>query len=350
MYQLCFSAKFYKNKFFHGKSPIRKPEWPPSFLRFFQALIATAARMYVEFPFDVQQAFRWLENQKLLNILTPSGILGSPYNISIPNNNIDSSTKEHKRFMKNIHGTVMIDGDTVYYLLSLDNITNEVKNYIEILIKIVRHIPYLGRGKDKVVCNGELITPERANVLSGIRWFPSETGTFLRIPIKGTFDSLVEIYESRNQSDDYFNPSDWLVCSNIGYRKEIDLLPYEKASFSILNEDGLRRSFRVLDSTCVAAMVRHATKLSARNRGWSEDKINSFIEGHGESSKDVKHEPVGLNRFAYFPIPDIYTKDGIKRIGKIRRIMLYSFDKDCKSEIEWARKFLPGQELIVEDI
>jgi CRISPR-associated protein Csb2 len=72
------------------------------------------------------------------------------------------------------------------------------------------------------------------------------------------------------------------------------------------------------------------------------------VLGHAEA-KDAKHSPAGPERFAYLPLPSLESRGpGKERVGSIRRVILTSFADGCESEIEWARRTLPAQDLIDE--
>lgn len=346
---LCFSIEFFYEDF-HGQCSDGKPEWPPSPLRFFQALVATAAEHGSgKFANNVQEALKWLENQNPPIILTPIDSPGTTYNISIPNNNMNKSGEKHQRSMKPVSPINMINGNTIYYIWYLDDIIpDEVKDYIEVLINIVLELNYLGRAIDQVVGGGSIITCEQYNILPGIKWFTNYNaiGNFLDIPINGTFNNLIDRFEQQ-KSPPRSLPK-LLTCFNtIRYRREIDLPTREISTFSILNENNKLQSFNIEDSICVVGMVKHAIKRKAEEKGKLESWTNSFVLGHSEPFNS-KHKPVGLKRYVYQMIPDIYVKDGKTYVGRFSRFILSS-DENCESEIKWAKECLIGQELIEEN-
>ncbi|MCP6657789.1 type I-U CRISPR-associated protein Csb2, partial [Klebsiella pneumoniae] len=68
---------------FHGRRDGDEPEWPPSPLRVFQALVAASARMNGgALSSDGSSALQWLQAQPAPAIVAPSGILSaSPYRL-----------------------------------------------------------------------------------------------------------------------------------------------------------------------------------------------------------------------------------------------------------------------------
>ena len=70
---LCISVTFL-DPFFHGKGDGDEPEWPPSPMRIFQALLAGSRTgcHNMEWSTAKSDAFHWLEQRKAPVIITPS--------------------------------------------------------------------------------------------------------------------------------------------------------------------------------------------------------------------------------------------------------------------------------------
>ena len=84
---LCITVRFLDGTF-HGRADRGEPEWPPSPLRLFQALVAAAAALRNE-PGGLQSAspaLRWLETQAPPTIIAPSGRIGEKYRTYVPDN------------------------------------------------------------------------------------------------------------------------------------------------------------------------------------------------------------------------------------------------------------------------
>src|SRR5205085_6736563 len=81
---------------FHGRKDGGEPEWPPSPLRLFQALIAAAAarwneRIALEYA---APALRWLEQQCRPDIVAACGSASeNPYRLYVPDNIGDEQGK-----------------------------------------------------------------------------------------------------------------------------------------------------------------------------------------------------------------------------------------------------------------
>ena len=114
----------------HGRSNGDEPEWPPSPLRVFQALVAAAAarwneRLMLE---HAVPALRWLQDQPVPEIVACSGIASTvPTQFYVPDNTAEllvpswkrgESGKVPKRTEKVVLPT-HLDGEAVHYLFPI---------------------------------------------------------------------------------------------------------------------------------------------------------------------------------------------------------------------------------------
>lgn len=368
---LCLSTRFL-DPAFHGRRDGGRPEWPPSPLRVFQALVAAAAasrRLKAD-----RSAFEWLERQAAPILVAPGGLTASGYRVSVPNNAMDivaeawcrgndsnsgDANPATHRTMKTVRPTLLLGGDVVRYLWPLANpLTDEVHGHVEALADIARSVVTLGWGVDIVVGHGAIVSDEPANALPGERWLPNTdaAGGGLRVPKQGTLDDLIYRHERflrRLGADGFTAPPPLSVYDIVVYRRATDPRIRPVAAFSLLKLDA--SGFRAFDTArralTVAGMTRHAAKLAAESAGWDELRINAFILGHGDSKDAAEHIAVGPRRFAYLPLPSIEGRGGGKArvVASVRRVMLSSFAEDCDAEIAWARRALSGHELVDED-
>lgn len=176
-------------------------------------------------------------------------------------------------------------------------------------------------------------------------------GNGLRTPVNGTLDDLMARHKGflHRLKHGVFTPPPLLsVYDRIEYRRATDPPQREFAAFSLLKPDG--SGFRAFDTVrralTVAGMTRHAACAAAT--GWSEEKVNGFILGHGEPAENKRHVTAGTRRFAYLPLPSIESRDSgqARVVGNVRRVMLSTFDTSCEDEINWARRTLSGQGLV----
>jgi CRISPR-associated protein Csb2 len=365
----CLSIRFL-DPAFHGRRDGGLPEWPPSPLRVFQSLVATAARQRV----DGESALRWLEIQPPPVLIAPVGVTTTGYRLSVPNNAMDivasawcrgnysdkgdASPATH-RTMKTVRPTHLLHGDAAHYLWLLpEAFTDEIRYHVEMLSGIASSVVAVGWGVDMAVGHGATVSGDQADALHGERWFPraGAPADGLRVPVQGTLDALRVRHErflSRLDSNVFTSPPPLSSYATAEYRRATDPPRRPVAAFSLIKLDA--SGFRAFGTTrralTVAGMMRHAAKRAAQHAGWSESKINSFILGHGESKENSQHVAVGPQRFAYLPLPSIEARGQGRALvaGSVRRGMLTAFGDECEEEVAWARRALSGQELIDED-
>lgn len=364
---------------FHGRREGGAPEWPPSPLRLFQALVCSAAHMDKgQLSLPAKEALKWLERNSADSppvIFAPSsfspGIEAPGYCLSVPNNAMDivasawcrgnysnsgdASPATH-RTLKAVRPTHLLGDNTVHYLWPLpDPPSSEDHAHLNNLKEIARRITALGWGIDMAVGQGSILSEAEVHSLSGERWLPGGKGYSdgLRVPINGTLDDLMNRHEGflNRLADDVFTPPPTLsVYDKVEYRRALAPPRRPFVAFSLLKPDG--GGYRAFDTVrralTVAGMTRHAACKAAN--GWHEKDVNSFILGHGEAADDEKHVSVGSRRFAYLPLPSIESRgqDMARVAGSVRRVILTTFDAACEEEINWARRILPGHGLVEE--
>jgi CRISPR-associated protein Csb2 len=148
---------------FHGRGADGDPEWPPSPLRVFQALVAASAARWRESLFDgyARPALQWLERISPL-ILTPQVAAKScGYRMYVPNNSGDLMTAAWSRgdtetsmakfrVEKDVRPT-RLRGDAVHYLYSLPEDHSEFERHRTTLQAAANSITHLGWGVDMAV-------------------------------------------------------------------------------------------------------------------------------------------------------------------------------------------------------
>jgi CRISPR-associated protein Csb2 len=302
---LCLSVKFL-DPAFHGRGDGGIPEWPPSPLRAYQALVAAGRAKWRDegFAGTVTSALQWLERNAPPLILAPKAHRGLPYRLSVPNNAMDvvarfwargnETAKDAQpsthRELKTVRPTHMIGGDTVSYLWDISgDPQTDALGYVEILSVTARHLVALGWGIDLVAGQGQVLSQEEADKRPGERWRPagkSGGGTPLRVPIEGSLAALQARHASflNRVAGDGFVPVPSLPASafrEVAYRREIDMPPRYHAAFRIVHpETGDYRPFPATQSVVVAAMLRHACREAAQAAGRDQAWIDEYVCGH----------------------------------------------------------------------
>src|SRR5690242_18471678 len=119
---LCISV-FFVDSLFHGKREHDEPEWPPSPMRLFQALIAGARAgcRNGEWSEIKTEAFRWLARCQPPLIVAPESRSACAYSLYVPNNDSDKEAERSERLTtKTVHPQYLLRGATLHYLWSID--------------------------------------------------------------------------------------------------------------------------------------------------------------------------------------------------------------------------------------
>jgi len=376
----CVSVRIL-SPFFHGRMDGGEPEWPPSPLRLYQALVAAAGRMYpVDLPADARAALQWLEQLPAPVIIAPSALPVRGYRLSVPNNSLDvvakswvasrSDTEDASpavhRTMKRVRPVVLrdslwspIDADsgTLHYLWTIANDDASVRNHSLRIGELAGGISSFGWGIDMAVGHAEMLDQGQIERLSGQRWLPftDHSGNGLRIPTSGTLSSLERRHGAflrRLDGKDTLHPVPPLsTYSRAGYRRENDPVPAQWLAVSMHPLTGNPQRSRAFDpakqALTLAGMLRNTLKRAATAAGWSEAEIQKIVLGHGEQP-GAAHVPVDIPRFLYLPAPNIEWRGTGFRVGPIRRVLIAITGEAASEYLERARQILGGQVLVAE--
>jgi CRISPR-associated protein Csb2 len=369
---LCITIRFLQ-PMCHARSDRAEPEWPPTPLRVFQALVAASAARWNErtrLAYAIP-ALHWLERQPPPLIIAARGEPArGKYRLYVPDNIGDrvaaswsrggTASIADYRTEKDVRPTNLpAGGDAVHYLWTLRAADPKVEKHKEVLFAAARSITHLGWGVDMVAANASIVSEADAVKLPGERWQPTgdPSPTGYRVPNKGTLNALIakhHAFLNRISPEGGFIPvpplSDFDV---VGYRRATDPPRRAIAAFSLLRPDA--SGFRPLDTASkgmeVAAMMRHAASSEsvARALGWSPEKVATFVLGHGEPIGE-SHVPFLGARLAYIPLPSIEARgDGPARVvGSIRRALIVVFGGQADEDLQRLARLLSGAELIRE--
>ncbi len=372
--QLCLTITFLDPRF-HGRRDGGEPEWPPSPLRLYQAIVAATAAPTGRIDGGLADALRWFERLPPPRIVTPASCAGAPYRLSVPNNAMDLVVKAWvkgnydgsgdanpatHRTMKTVRPTHLVGGDHVRYIWELPDPLLEVdRRHAEVIRTAVRSVVALGWGVDLVVGHGEINAVDANDEAAGPpaeKWEPGaqRTGTPLRAPVPGTFDALLRRHRAflNRVTDDGFVPVPPLTTSSVTrYRRASDPRPRPYAAFTLASpfDNGKKVSFPQHRAVCVAAMLRHAACEAAKGDldedGWrTEEWGRRFVAGHGQGESDKRRaKDDDSPRFSYLPLPTIDPR-GV--VGDIRRVMIAEpFGGDDGRSTAWVRQRLGGTSL-----
>ena len=368
---LCVTVRFLDSTYHGMKSRNGDIEWPPSPLRLFQALTASASRRAdgTSFSNEVVESLRFLEKCGAPTIVAPHGHAGSRFQIAVPNNDLDIPAEAwskgqipnkelaEMRPLKTMAPTILRDSYHVHYLWNLLNACESpLSEIVRSLDVMARGIAYFGKGIDMAIGCACMLSKGDAVKLDGQRWLPCNCDN--RIELRVATARTLEALRARHNAflhrlDDGYRKVPPLSSKSylrVGYRSDTQPAAPRIAAFELLKLD--TSGFRPFDKvkTCqVAGMLRHATAETAEKAGWNKHRIGAFVLGHGEKTREETHQPVGSERFAYIPLPSLVSKGAAANIvADIRRALIFVPESGHESEINWVRRALSGCELTDE--
>jgi len=372
---------------FHGRrgtSSAATPEWPPSPLRVFQAIVSAAAARWGEQERleTAVAALQWLEQLAPPIIVAPSAAPTSSYVTSVPNNSMDvvaaawargnysnngDANPATHRTMKSVQAMRMSgesETHAIHYFWLLDDGAvrdPKVVRNIQMLISASRCIVALGWGIDVAIGDAKLISAIEATRLLGERWSPTGAGanggggSRLRIPVAGTLDALMNRHThflSRLSATGFKPVPPLSTFGMIDYRRATDLLGRPFAAFTLRPVDGNSEfaAFRIERAMHIGAMLRHAACEAAKGdldqRGWrTASWAEQFVAGHGPRKANGRYIDDAWPRFSYLPLPSIGSPHAG---GMIRRAIITEPIGGDGRSARWASQRLHGLELIDE--
>lgn len=360
---LCVSIRFADPEpAFRGRGDGGEPEWPPSPLRAFQALVAAAAARFgnpAQFLDYARLAFEWLGGLGAPVVYAPPGERGTPFRTAVPNNDMDivaaawakraepPKQPSQLKALKTVQPTHLRGngGDlALHYVWPVpDEQAPAFAHHREFLFATARSVVALGWGVDMAFGCGRELDEAGVAQLKGERWSPVATGGSVRVPTSKTFAALVERHGEFQQQlhrGGYSPVPPLTAFDTVGYRRDTDIAPRPWAAFAILKPD--QSGNRSFDTACrcrdVAAWVRHATGTVCAD--WPD--VAAFVHGHAEATNPLRGERAD-ERFMYLPLPTINSK--LNRVESIRRVLVAA-PAGFRDRIEWIRRRLPGQELV----
>ncbi len=356
---LCISIRFIQPiPLFHGRGDADVPEWPPSPMRMFQALLNAASLRARGRPLspEVRQALQAMEVLRPHVIAPRATVSDVGYRTYVPHNqadlvtaawhrgNLDASIAEYrmeKDFRPMRIETLGDDLPTVHYFYPLDATTLDADELLRAIRPSVRAVTHLGWGIDLVIGDATLI--DRFSLQpSGEWWLPSaRAGRRLRVHRNGSLDALTKRYDHfLNRLQDGWTPVPPFTDKDVDqvrYRRDTDPLPLPHAVFKLLDVNGDTFRYPHAKLIHIAGMVRHLAIEAMKKdppRGVDDEWVDSYVAGHRKGTKtDLKTEDQCLNdadesreaftgserhrQLSYLPLPSVgheHTDPGVRRV------------------------------------
>jgi CRISPR-associated protein Csb2 len=334
----CISVTFL-DPLFHGQGDTG-PEWPPSPMRLYQALLAGARASCRdrEWTPTKAEAFRWLGALPAPMVIGPEAEPAPTYTMHVPNNDGDRQPDRQKRLTaKGVRPRRIVGGPTLHYVWPIEDGDAE---HADALRPEARHLLALGWGIDQVVGNGRVVTQLEADRLPGQRWRPwsglrpgSETW---RVPRSGSLEALEHVHEScrdRIRGNVYHPPSRFRHYDEVVYVRADRLPPRAYAAFEL--PDGV--AFRQEATAAVAAMARSlACRMARADTHVLPGGSEVYVAGH---AGDARSSP---ERFSYLPLPTIGHPNAD---GLVRRVLVAEPLGGDGTHARWATDWLASAPL-----
>jgi CRISPR-associated protein Csb2 len=349
----------------HGRGADGAPEWPPSPLRVYQAMIASGlGKADLETARGcTREALQWLESLPAPDILATAPLehadgsaRTSTYRSYVPDNVGDrvagtwsrggtASIAEY-RTAKDVCSLMLPEDARVSYEYACAGA--EIKRYLPEVRRLMRSVTHVGWGVDQVV--GDASTGEVAG--PGIRWQPRAHGTkHLRVPVPGSLAGLDTRYNAflgRLPGSGVFVPVPPLSAFARARYAPSDSVPSRPViAFRLVQPDtGDRLAFdptrRARD---VAAWLRH--RVGEAVQQWPYGDARTLVHGHMPATLPATSGPTP--RFSYLPLPTVapFGKGRARRATDIARVALVAPD-DKGGELLWLEQQLLQQDLVWE--
>lgn len=341
MTDLCISVRFlHPYPLYHGRADGEQPEWPPSPMRLFQALL-NAACLRVRgrsLPPEVHRALGYLETLRPRIIAPRANVSGAGYRLYVPHNQADlvssawhrgnrDATIASHRMEKDLRPMCIdVPRDelpTLHYLYPLEKITSDPEALLLAIRPSARAITRLGWGIDQVVGDAALRNCGSAPT-PGERWFPSVWGgTRLRVHRRGSLEALSRRHEqflNRIRGGDWTPVAPLSVIDHVYYRRDTDPAGRPWRAFKLIDTADDAYTHPQARLIHLAGMVRHlAIEAMTRKppRGvrepsrWTEE----YVAGHREKREAAVEVPHA--QLSYVPLPSVghpHADPGVRRV------------------------------------
>lgn len=375
--RLCISIRFIQPyPLFHGRRDAEQPEWPPSPMRVFQALVNAAglrARGNA-IPPELCMALQTLEILRPEIIAPRANVSAVGYRAYVPHNQYDLVASALYRGMepstaafRKLSGEVRTEKDfrpmriesvgenlpAIHYIYPLDATTLNPDELLRTIRPSVRAITHFGWGIDQVVADVTL-TSRDAPQFVGERWLPSaQAGRRLRVHRKGSLAALTRRHgQFVTRLSNGWTPVPPLTDDDVDqvrYRRDTDPLPRPNVVFKLVdnNDDPFRYPHAKLIH--VAGMVRHLAieAMDAENGNppaWIDaadraEWVERVVAGHRDKEAGDDHR-----QFSYVPLPSIGHAHADALIRNVMIVAPIGMDR----ELEHLANQLDGQALIAE--
>lgn len=332
---------------FHGRGDT-DPEWPPSPMRLFQALLAGSKSgcRRREWSDAKAEAFRWLEAASPPVVVAPEATVAKGYGFFVPTNDADNKPDRQGRLTTKVARPHRLTRKgAVHYIWAIRPGDHRTRTWARTLSAEARHLLALGWGIDHVVGNGAIASDRDVAALSGRRWLPwrgrgGATRTW-RVPVAGSLEELEAVYDSFcarvDAAEGLYRPERALRAYGIVEYLSGNIVPPRAFAAFELPEGTALRPERVAQA---AAMLRSlACRRAESDTHEFPGGDKAYVAGHVRDAQDSQGTPA---RFSYLPLPSIGHRHAD---GMIRRLLVAEPFGGDGLQAEWAKRRLLNSRL-----
>ena len=301
-------------------------EWPPSPWRLYQAMVAGSAMARCRDP-ALEAALRHLEELAAPVVTAPPAAALRAVRARVPDNDADRVLALHAKgkpgearakaaqlaSLRTRRGRRFAGAVTYDFAASA-----ETPSHVEALVALARSVSALGQGIDLALARAELLeAPPRPR---GVKYTPSPDGRLaLGVPWRGGFEALQMRYrrERTRIAGGELATSIEVSPRSERYRSELELARVRWAAYALRTRDDRALLFDGRRGCEVAAMVRHAVHLAAKDAGL-ERRLISELMGHG-----------GDGRIEAQPFPNVGYRHADGRIRRVLVVAPWIVDEDA---------------------
>jgi len=355
---LCVSVTLLDD-LFHGCRDHAQPEWPPSPMRLFQALLAGSKLASRNGDWgEKAAAFRWLEGLEPPVVIAPKSRPGAAYRLYVPNNDGDKKFERQERLTskpvrpQRIRHGAGAGGDLpqLHYVWSVDDRQSaEAEKHCTVLCREARRLVAFGWGIDQAIANGQMLSGAELKALSGQRWYPRmgvrQVADMLRVPKSGSLADCERAHKAfterircerrgRGARLGYAPPDRPRCFQMVPYLRATSVPPRPCAAFEL--PEGV--AFCQDNIVAVSAMLRSLACAERQDfhEQFPDDDSEVYLAGHVNGARQTPP------RFSYLPLPSIGHEHSD---GLIRRVLIAEpFGGDGR-RAAWAQQRLLNQPL-----
>lgn len=340
---LCISVTLL-DPLFHGRGDADEPEWPPSPMRLFQALLAGSrcGCRNSQWSEVKAEALRWLESCDPPQVIAPMAKQAAAYTLFVPDNDSDKVPERQNRLTGKVaRPHRLMGGDAVHYIWTIrDSDGQRARSLAKVICEEARNLLALGWGIDQVVGNGQILSESDVAALLGRRWRAWRThlagSRMWRVPSDNSLKDLEDAHQSFIQRVDggqYRPPRKPSQFGTVHYLSSTTLPPRPRAAFELPEGVG----FRPERTASIAAMLRSLACRCARSDTHEfPGGAEVYVAGHVENGEQSPP------RFTYLPLPTIGHE---RSDGMIRRFLVAEPFGGDGTHAGWAQQRLRNSTL-----